>query len=245
MPEIVASIITARGGSTRLPHKHTLIINGRRLTEYPLAAAQHARYVQAHFLATDDQELADIARGMDTRVLDLSPELCSDGASQTEALVWASGLIRKEMPTVSIIVALLGNTSMIDKYTVDQVICVLCTNPHADSAMTVWQAEDDHPLRGMYVGPQGYLRSYLDNQEYAINSQTYPDVYYHDQGVWAFRVGCLDKLEGPRPWVWMGKKCLPVVRPWWAGRDVDTDFDVEIAEYWATTRGNNEHRPTE
>ena len=132
------------------------------------------------------------------------------------------------------VVLLLGNTVMIDGRTIDHCLEVLDSDPNLDSVMTVWEAADDHPLRALEIH-KGLLRPYGDpERQVSTERQSYPKAYYYDQGVWAFRKGCVERREGPNPWWWMGKNCQPVIRSWVTGRDVHTQFDLDIAEWWLT-----------
>ena len=49
----------------------------------------------------------------------------------------------------------------------------------------------------------------------------------------SFRFNKLTKKNGPRPWWWMGKKCLPIHRKWITGRDVNDAFDLPFHDLWA------------
>ena len=69
-----------------------------------------------------------------------------------------------------------------------------------------------------------------DNPE--ANRQSYPDIYYFDQGVWTFWKEEAFKREGPIPWVWMGKKVIPIEREWITGKDVHGPLDLSIADWW-------------
>jgi len=130
------------------------------------------------------------------------------------------------------VVLLLGNTVMIDGELIDAALDILHSRPDLDSVMTVWEAADDHPLRSLEI-VDGLLRPYGGtNRQVSTERQSYPKAYYYDQGIWAFRKECVQRRDGPNPWWWMGKRCLPIVRPWVAGRDIHTFLDMAISEWW-------------
>jgi len=228
------AVITARGGSTRCPGKHTAVIGGKKLIEWPLDAALNAKTIgwRNVWLATDDVELIGIADRKGAQVLQLTPGLCSDTASQADALRWAVTTLDGQLREVENVVGLLGNTAMIDSTAIDDALTLLDLRPEIDSVMTVWKAEDDHPFRAMKVNEEGFLRSVLADAPEISNVQVYPDVFYHDQGLWAFRKDCIYAQEGPPPWTWCGRKCVPIVRPWCVGRDVDVAADLGVQEDW-------------
>jgi len=230
------AIVTARGGSSRLAGKHTMRVGPKqyRLIEYPLRAALDAGRVDAVYLATDSAELGDIAQGLGARLLRLPPGLCGDGGTQAASLCWAVGKLDVDSQSpIKNIVTLLGNTVMIEPEDIDLALDTLDMRPEATSVMSVWQAEDDHPMRAMELSYDGFLAPYNPASTSDVsNVQTYSPAYYHDQGLWAFRKECAYEQSGPPPWTWCGKRCLALTRPWFVGRDVDVKADLEIAEWY-------------
>ena len=56
------AIITARGGSKRIPHKNIKPFLGKPILEYSIEAALGADCFQEVMVSTDDEEIARIAR---------------------------------------------------------------------------------------------------------------------------------------------------------------------------------------
>jgi len=121
---------------------------------------------------------------------------------------------------------------MTDGRTIDACISALRARPEASGAMTVWTAADDHPLRALQEGPDGWLVPYGDPAPVSSRRQDYPEVLYYDQGPWCFRPEWAERGGGPRPWSWVGPRVMPVRRPWVAGRDVHGPLDLWIADRW-------------
>lgn len=234
MNEVNIAIVIARGGSKRLPGKNERLIGGRPLVQYPLLAARSARHVQAFFLATDGAELADMGRDVGALILQEPPALASDTAKQADVVAWAVAEARLRLGPetyVRNVVVLLGNTVMVDGPLIDECLDELAMHPHYDSVTTVWQAEDDHPERAFGRDASGCLVPWLAGA-HSSRSQDYRPAFFQDQGPWAFRSWLADKTGPLSPWTWMGERCYALVRPWVAGRDVDEEFDVEVAEWW-------------
>lgn len=231
------AIITARSGSIRLPDKHLAMVGGRLLIEYPIKAATDARLIDAVYLATDSTEYAALAEAYGCEWIRLPAEIVTAQGTQAQALVYAVDDIRRS--DIETVTCLLGNTAMVTGRDIDAALQQLVAHPDATSVMSVWRAEDDHPLRAMRLNDGGYLQSYAPAGQ-AANSQGYPDVYYQDQGIWCCRVACFDTMDGPVPWTWAGARPLPLVREWWVGRDVDVQFDLELQRYWAFRQEMND-----
>jgi CMP-N-acetylneuraminic acid synthetase len=72
-------VVPARGGSNRLPRKNILEMDGEPMIAYTIRAAQEIGIFDEVYVATDDEETADIAREYGATVPYLMPdELCGD-----------------------------------------------------------------------------------------------------------------------------------------------------------------------
>lgn len=228
-----AAIVTARAGSKSIADKNVHPVGGRPLVAWPISAALDAARVGRVFVSTDGESIAAVARGLGCEVILRPEELGGDHVNHGEVIRHAVEWVDARHPGLDNVVLLLGNTVMVDGALIDECLGLLAASPDLDSVMTVWEAADDHPLRALEIADDGLLRPYGDpGREVSTERQSYPKAYYYDQGVWAFRKGCVARRDGPSPWWWMGKRCRPVVRNWVTGRDVHTRLDVSIAEWW-------------
>jgi len=72
-------VIPARGGSKRLPRKNVLGLGGKPLIAHTIEAALGTQCFSSVLVSTDDEEIADIARGYDGVSLDFrDPALAGD-----------------------------------------------------------------------------------------------------------------------------------------------------------------------
>ena len=96
--------------------------------------------------------------------------------------------------------------------------------------------QDDHPYRALRINKDGFLESFVKGMRPDTNRQSYPDIYFYDQGPWTVRYATLlrsvDTRDGPGPWWWMGKRCKPIEKMWVTGRDIHSSLDVWLAEQW-------------
>jgi CMP-N-acetylneuraminic acid synthetase len=238
-----AIVITAKGGNLSLKDKHLVPVLDRLLVQYPIDAAKAARLAVDVFLTTEDSRIREIGIASSLKIIDRPKELARPDTNHGDVMIHAAQYIReRHHPDLKIMTVLLGNTVMVDGAIIDKSIATVAENAEVDSAMTVWKAQDDHPLRAMTVGPDGYLRSYLSGATPDTNRQSYPDVFFYDQGPWTFRVSALDegaktRSGGPGPWWWMGKRSVALERSWITGRDVHTDMDIWMQESWVEATG--------
>lgn len=77
------AIITARGGSKRIPRKNIKLFSGRPIIEYSITAALESNIFDEVMVSTDDVEIADIARACGASVPFLRSNRTSDDFSTT------------------------------------------------------------------------------------------------------------------------------------------------------------------
>src|SRR5690606_16189936 len=124
-------------------------------------------------------------------------ELGGDHINHGDVIKHAVEYVDQREPGLENVVLLLGNTVMIDGKIIDHCLNVLDERTDLDSCMTVWEAQDDHPLRAMAINGEGILEPYGDkNRNVSTERQSYPKAYYYDQGVWAFRKDTVQRRDG-------------------------------------------------
>lgn len=231
------AIITARGGAQSIPRKNLLEIGGRPLVSYPVRAAKMANRVNKTYIATDDDWIASASVGTGADGVIWRPKALQ-GPNVNHGFVIRHAVYeaRELHDDLENVVVLLGNTVMVTPGLIDEALEMLDAHPHIDSVMSVWEAQDDHPYRALELTDAGTLKAFGDTSPVHTNRQSYPKVYFYDQGVWAFRWQCIQKEGSIRPWWWMGNVCMPIVRPWIAGRDIHSALDIWVAEKWAEDR---------
>lgn len=77
------AIITARGGSKRIPRKNLRLFLGRPIIAYPIAAALEADLFDEVMVSTDDEEIAELSRGLGATVPFMRSAKTSDDYATT------------------------------------------------------------------------------------------------------------------------------------------------------------------
>jgi len=227
-----AAIITARAGSKSIEDKNVYPVRGKPLMAYPIEAAQHAELIDEVFVSTDGESISEVGERMGCETIWRPDEFRVEVGNHGDVIKHAVEYVDAHRPDLRNVVILLGNVVMLDGELIDECLRVLDEREDVDSVMTVWEAADDHPFRALQV-VDGLVRPFPDQpRDIASDRQTYPKVYYYDQGVWALRKECVQTREGPSPWWWMGKRCHPIVREWVTGRDIHSFLDMSLAEWW-------------
>jgi len=231
------ALITAKGSNTSIENKNLITVEGKSFLAWQIEAAKNAHYIDEVFVSTECSSIKTEALRYKAKIIDRPPELAQAFTNHGDAIlhgVQAAHMLLNE--DIGIVTILLGNTLMNTSDDIDKTIEMLLKNNDADSCMTVWQAQDDHPYRAMRIGDNGYLQSFLDVRGTDTNRQSYPEIYFYDQGPWTVRYTSLMSskrdVTGPVCWWWMGDKVIPLVRPWVTGKDVHSQLDVEISKAW-------------
>lgn len=100
----VFGLITARGGSKRLPGKHLRCVGGTPLLKICIEQALRATSLTAVILSTDDPELANAGRGWGAEVPFLRPaELSDDHAPSIDVVLHAANVCGRERDTVCLL----------------------------------------------------------------------------------------------------------------------------------------------
>ena len=227
------AIITARAGSKSIINKNILEVRGKPLIHYPIKASQDATKIDKVFVSTDGEGIANASEENGAIVIPRPDELGGDSVNHGDVIKHAVEWVDDRYDNLENVVLLLGNTVYVDGQIIDKCLQKLEDEATLDSCMTVWEAQDDHPLRAMEISEEGLLRPYGNvERNVSTERQSYKKAYYYDQGVWAFRKYTVKSHDGPNPWWWMGKRSAPVLRTWVTGRDIHTYFDVGISEWW-------------
>ena len=226
------AIVTARGGSKSIIDKNVFEVAGKPLVQYPIDAAHAAQLIDHVFVSTDGQRISDVSRAAGAVVIPRPEELCGDTVNHGLVIKHAVDWVDQRYDGLENVVLLLGNTVHIDGMIIDKCLKKLESDESLDSCMTVWEAQDDHPLRALELTEDGTLAPWGGPRKVSTERQSYKKAYFYDQGVWAFRKHTVQTEDGPNPWWWMGKKSAPIIRTWVTGRDVHTMFDIGISEWW-------------
>lgn len=233
-----AVIVTAKGGNTSIENKNIIPVLGVPILLYPIRAAKLSHLTDGVYVSTENAMIRDLALKEEAKVIDRPQELSQSDSMHKDVIRHAVEEVSKEHPEVERFIVLLGNTVMVTPQIIDRA-WELLDQEDCDSVVTVWEAQDDHPYRALKKNEDGYMESFL-NVECSSNRQSYPATYFYDQGVWAFEKSCAIKQEGPVPWVWLGKKCRMIERPWVTGRDVHTWIDLSASLWYLNSIQTND-----
>jgi CMP-N-acetylneuraminic acid synthetase len=236
MQREVLAIIPARGRSKGIPRKNVRLFAGHPLLTFSIAAALQAETVTRTLVTTDDQEIAEVARGCGAETPFMRPaELAADDVADLpvfrHALAW---LDERERYRPDVVVHLHVTTPVRPLGCVDQALCLLSEHPDADCIRSVAEAGQSPYKMWRTDASTGRLLPLLDvpgiPESFNTPRQKLPQVYCqtgHVNALWPEVI-----LRGSMS----GRAIYPlVINPGFLV-DLDTPADWEYGE-WLVARG--------
>lgn len=134
----VVAIILARGGSKGLPRKNIQPVAGKPLIAYSIEAAKRSAHIRTVYVATEDQEIAEIASQYGAAIIPESPELASDFSLPNDVLKQIVSWFEEQAVPVDIVVYLQITDIFRTQGIIDKAIEMLAAHPNLDSVFAVY-----------------------------------------------------------------------------------------------------------
>lgn len=184
------AIITARGGSKRIPHKNIKEFCGKPIIEYSIEAAKQAGIFDTVMVSTDDNKIAEIAKNAGAEVPFMrSEETSNDYATTADVLMEVLEKYKERGIRYENACCIYPTAPFVTGYKLGQAMEML-VKEKKDSVMPVVPFSFP-PLRGMVIN-DGKLE--YKWQEYAMKRSQDLEEIYHDCGqFYVFRVETFEK----------------------------------------------------
>ena len=215
------AIITARGGSKRIPRKNIKKFCGKPILHYSIQAALDAGIFDEVMVSTDDEEIAEIAKAAGAKVpFFRSEQTANDFASTDDVIMEVLSEYQKRGEVFDAFCCIYPTAPFLNGQRLKEAMALLET---ADSVMPIVPFSYP-PQRGLIINEKGLVARQFP--EYATaRSQDLPKVY-HDCGQF---YACRTKpfLEAGTTDV---ENLVPLILSEMEVQDIDTLEDWEIAE---------------
>lgn len=216
------AIITARGGSKRIPRKNIKEFLGKPILAYSIEAALASGVFDEVMVSTDDEEIADIARKYGAKVPFMRSEKTSnDYATSADVLTEVIENYKAKGRVFDEFVCIYPTAPFVTGEKLKNAIGIL-ENNDADTVMPVVKF-DFPPQRGLIIN-DGSLA--FREPQYALTRSQDLEPMYHDCG--QFYVCRVSSFEKERKLVM--SKTFPVIMPEEEVQDIDNFSDWEMAE---------------
>lgn len=218
-----AAIITARGGSKRLPRKNVRDFHGRPIIVHAIRTAMNTGLFDTVIVSTDDAEISLVATAFGAEApFQRPPELADDHASTAQvmkhAVNWLLERARhyEHVCCIYPCTPLMRATDLIDGHQLLERTGKCYAFPVAQYAPAM--------QRALRVEPDGRVQSVWPNFDGVRTQDLEPRYYDAGQWYWGTAEAWLNEIPIYGSW----SVAMPIQR--WRAIDIDTEDDWLIAE---------------
>lgn len=217
------AVITARGGSKRIPRKNIKPFLGKPILLYSIQAALDSGVFDEVMVSTEDEEIAELAGKAGAKVpFFRSSNTANDYATTADVLLEVLEQYREMGMQFDYICCIYPTAPFVSAGRLREAMEKL-TAQDADALLPVVKFSFP-PQRSVVLGEDGFLR--FKWQEYMLARSQDLEPFYHDAGqFYGLRVESF--LEQKKM---VMEKTLPLVLPESEVQDIDTKEDWRIAE---------------
>jgi CMP-N,N'-diacetyllegionaminic acid synthase len=220
----ILALITARGGSKRLPGKNIRILGGKPLIVWSIDVARDIPEICDILVTTDDPAIAAICTAAGAFVPWLRPaELATDTASSVDVALQALDWYEAEKGAVDGLLLLQPTSPFRTKETVCKGIELF--GRHNQRPILGISLTHAHPMRALKVEGD-YLVPFMQEYGFGTRSQDLPPAYVVNGGLYLIHPA---ELRACRSFV--GTKTIPLlIESPQEALDIDTVWDWAVAE---------------
>lgn len=229
----VLGLITARGGSKRIPRKNIKDFLGKPLLYWTIKTAQKSGVFDRLILTTDDKEIAKIGKKYGVKIPFLRPkELATDTASSLSVVQHAVNWLKeKENYCADWLILLEPSSPGRQPWHIREVVDLIEKRKDFDSIVGISELSGHYsPLKVLQVDNKKFVSRYPDGEKIKNlihRNQDLPKLYFINSAIYAFRT---KNISSKNPCLW-GEKTLGYVMNQKYSLDIDTQDDWILAEF--------------
>lgn len=222
MKENTIAIITARGGSKRIPGKNKKLFCGKPILEYSIEAAIESGMFTEIMVSTDDEEIKKIAERAGAKVPFMrSEKTANDFAPTVDVLSEVLEEYEKRGQTFSYMACIYPTAPFVTGEKLQKAMMLLKEKKAAQVMPVV--AFSFPPQRGMVVEEEKLVMRW---EQYRYSRSQDLEPFYHDCGqFYCYDVDKFQKVKGR-----VEENIIPMVLPELEVQDIDNESDWVIAE---------------
>ena len=222
MKETIIAIIPARSGSKGIIKKNIRLLAGKPLIQYTIHASTNSKRINHSLVSTDDDEIMDMALAEDVIMIRRPAELSDDKSPTIDAIFHAIDQCDSKGITPDIIVLLQPTSPFRTSSDIDAAIDIFLHN-NCDSVISVVKAE--HPPYWNMLIKESYLQPLIDRDNFRKRRQDFPETYIPNGAIYIARTETLKETHS-----FFTHRIKPYIMPAEKSVDIDTEFDVLLAE---------------
>jgi CMP-N,N'-diacetyllegionaminic acid synthase len=216
--------ICARGGSKGLPRKNVRPFAGKPLIAHTIEQARACPLIDAVYVSTDDDEIADVARKWGAQVPYRRPaELATDTAAKIPAIEHLVAHLERQGERIGVVVDLQPTSPL---RTQEDLAAAIRLSPQADLVVTVAEPSHNPYYTLVEAQPDGTVR--LSKEAGFIRRQDVPASWGLNGSIYVWQRAALTRAATEGFW---SVSVRPSVMPRHQSVDIDDALDFEWAEW--------------
>jgi CMP-N-acetylneuraminic acid synthetase len=222
----ILAIIPARGGSKGLARKNLRLLAGKPLLSYTIETAQQAPILSHVLVSTEDEEIAQYARSFDIKVYRHPEMLSTDQTPSFHVVKWALNEFRRIECDPAIVVVLKATSPLRSVNDINNAVQMLLADRSADSVVSVVKTQGTHPSRLRRIVDGKWLSDAFESEGcYPKIRQEHGSLYSRNGAIYVSLPTLIDN-----DCLW-SNRCLPYVMPEARSVNINSEFDLRIAEF--------------
>jgi N-acylneuraminate cytidylyltransferase len=219
----IIALITARGGSKRVPNKNLRLLGQKSLIERTVEVAKNSSLIFDIILSTDDIYIADKCKELDIIIPWLRPsELSSDSSSSVDVAIHAIDWYESIFSTVDGLLLLQPTSPFRTINNINDSIEIFRNNP--DHSVVSVSPVRQHP-EWMFKMSNNKFEPYLINNKLGNSSQNLETLYIPNGSIYIINPINLRENKS------FYKNVKPyIIESYKESIDIDTEEDLKIAQ---------------
>ena len=225
----ICSIITARGGSKGIPRKNIKNLNGKPVIAYSIEPSLKCSLIDDTYVTTEDSEILEVSKKFGAKVIKRPQRLAEDTSSSVDVVLHSLEYLEKNDELPDFFVLLQPTSPLRITEDIENAI-ELFINNDCDALISV--CELDHSSMLSLSLKNKFLIPNCDEKFLTKRRQDLP-TYYSPNG--AIYITTPDSLRKNKTFI--PKKTIPYIMPNERSVDLDTSFDLKLAEFLLKNKG--------
>lgn len=228
----ILALVTARGGSKRVPRKNIKDFLGKPLLAWTIEVALASRVLDRLVLTTEDEDIATVGKKFGAEVPFRRPaHLASDKSSSYDAVLHAMEWLEENQNYSPDWVVLLEPTAPARQpFHIQEAVKIIKERDDLDSLIAISETPSHFSYaRDLKRDEKGIISRAYDGEilrRFTMRTQELPKTYFINSGLYAFKVSNL--FDGNRS-LW-GDRVYGYVMDEKYAIDIDTPYDWQMAE---------------
>jgi CMP-N,N'-diacetyllegionaminic acid synthase len=218
----ISTIITARGGSKGIPNKNIKNLNNKPLIAHTIQASILNKNVQKTYVSSENDKIIEISENYGAEIIKRPSNLSQDDSSSIDVILHSLNYLKENDKLPDMFILLQPTSPLRTSEDITNAINIFNEN---DCESVVSVSKIDHSAMLSLIKKNEYLTSFNDENFLKMRRQDLPELYCPNGAIYISKPEYIEKNLTFFP-----EKTIPYTMPQERSIDIDTEFDLKIAE---------------